>query len=116
MVGAGARGSASARFVVPGATACLRCVDAHLAERDPRRGVVVEQLAGRAAAPGATTRPRGAGGHLGGRDALRYLAGAAPATWSATVGLDGAAAAAPRVRGTRTAAARGPTTLRRPGS
>jgi hypothetical protein len=30
-------------FVVPGRTACLRCVDAHLGERDPRRALVVEQ-------------------------------------------------------------------------
>ena len=32
-------------FVVPGATACLRCVDAHLGEHDPRRALVVEQVA-----------------------------------------------------------------------
>ena len=32
-------------FVVPGLTACLRCVDAHLAEPDPRRALVVEQYA-----------------------------------------------------------------------
>ncbi len=31
-------------FVAPGVTACLRCVDAHLAEDDPRRGLVLEQL------------------------------------------------------------------------
>lgn len=30
-------------FVDPGRTACLRCVDAHLAEADPRRPLVVEQ-------------------------------------------------------------------------
>ena len=32
-------------YVVPGATACLRCVDAHLGEQDPRRALVVEQVA-----------------------------------------------------------------------
>lgn len=32
-------------FVVPGSTACLRCVDAHRAERDPRRPLVVAQYA-----------------------------------------------------------------------
>ncbi len=32
-------------FVVPGQTACLRCVDAHEGERDPRRPLVLEQLA-----------------------------------------------------------------------
>ena len=31
-------------FVVPGATACLRCVDAHLGEHDPRRALVLEQV------------------------------------------------------------------------
>ena len=30
-------------LVVPGATACLRCVDAHRAEQDPRRAMVLEQ-------------------------------------------------------------------------
>ena len=31
-------------LVVPGTTACLRCLDGHLAEHDPRRGLVLEQL------------------------------------------------------------------------
>ena len=31
-------------FVQPGRTACLRCVDAHLADRDPRRPRVLHQL------------------------------------------------------------------------
>ena len=76
-------------FVVPGVTACLRCVDAHVGETDPRRGLVVEQVAtGRPLRP-ARTAP-----------ALRALAlawavqdlgtaaeGARPSTWSATVRL-----------------------------
>ena len=37
-------------FVVPGATACLRCVDCHHGDADPRRGLVVEQVATQAAA------------------------------------------------------------------
>lgn len=32
-------------YVVPGVTACRRCIDAHLGENDPRRPVIVEQLA-----------------------------------------------------------------------
>jgi hypothetical protein len=31
-------------FVEPGRSACLRCVDAHLGERDPRRATVLHQL------------------------------------------------------------------------
>lgn len=31
-------------FVEPGRTPCLRCVDAHLGERDPRRATVLHQL------------------------------------------------------------------------
>jgi hypothetical protein len=31
-------------FVEPGRTACLRCVDAHLGDRDPRRAIVLHQL------------------------------------------------------------------------
>ena len=39
-------------FVEPGRTACLRCVDAHVGEGDPRRPVLVEQRRG----PSATSR------------------------------------------------------------
>lgn len=76
-------------FVVPGATACLRCVDAHRGEHDPRRAVVVEQLGGR---PGGPDDPalRTLAAAWAVRDVLSYLAGRSPATWSATitVGLD----------------------------
>ena len=87
VVGAHPRGYRVGPFVEPGVTACLRCVDAHLAERDPRRGVVVEQLAGRAAAPDDPALEALAVTWAV-RDALRYLAGADPSTWSATVDLD----------------------------
>ncbi len=74
-------------FVVPGQTACLRCVDAHEGERDPRRALVLEQLAERPAAPvaGATAALAAA---WAARDLLRYLAGDCPDTWSASVDLD----------------------------
>lgn len=73
-------------FVAPGLTACLRCVDARLAESDPRRSLVVEQVA----------RPPGADGPPGDpvllalavgwavRDLLRFVEGDRPSTWSAT--------------------------------
>jgi hypothetical protein len=87
LVGAGPRGYRVGPLVVPGVTACLRCVDAHLAEHDPRRGVVVEQLAGRTTAPDEPSLEALAVAWAV-RDALRYLAGACPSTWSATVDLD----------------------------
>jgi hypothetical protein len=40
-------------FVEPGATACLRCVDAHLGDLDPRRATVLLQLHDQPAAPAA---------------------------------------------------------------
>jgi hypothetical protein len=76
-------------YVVPGATACLRCVDAHLGELDPRRALVVEQVA--TAPPLRPAEPDPALRALAVAWAVRDLAGAAegqvPATWSATVTL-----------------------------
>jgi hypothetical protein len=86
-------------FVVPGQTACLRCVDAHLAEPDPRRPLVVEQAA-RAARDidGAPVDPTLEVLALAWavRDLARYAEGDRPATWSATVDVDHAAAAVRR--------------------
>ena len=77
-------------FVVPGQTACLRCVDAHRAERDPRRGLVVEQAA-RLVAAGAL-EPRddllwALALAWAVRDLLRYVEGDRPSTWSASFGV-----------------------------
>lgn len=91
VVAAGPRGWTLGPFVVPGTTACLRCVDAHRGEHDPRRALVVEQLAGRAAAPddAALTALVLAWAV---RDVVNHLDGREPSTWSATVeigaGLD----------------------------
>lgn len=76
-------------FVVPGQTACLRCVDAHEGEGDPRRPLVLEQLAERPAAPldPATLQLATA---WAARDLHRFLAGGCPDTWSASVDLDDA--------------------------
>ena len=87
VVTAGAAGYRVGPFVLPGATACLRCVDAHLGEQDPRRAVVVEQLADRPAGPDDPTLAALATAWAV-RDVLRYLSGERPASWSATVELD----------------------------
>ena len=74
-------------FVAPGLTACLRCIDAHRAEGDPRRPLVVEQVASRpplvAAAPDPGLRSIALGWAV--RDLVTFLEGRRPATWSATV-------------------------------
>jgi hypothetical protein len=74
-------------FVSPGSTACLRCVDAHLAEADPRRALILEQLEG--------TTPQGpvdavlaeAALALAVRELVTYADGERPTTWSATLTL-----------------------------
>lgn len=75
-------------FVLPGRTACLRCVDAHRAERDPRRHLVVEQVAW--AVAGGAPEPRddvlwSLALSWAARDLLRFVEGDRPSTWSATV-------------------------------
>jgi hypothetical protein len=86
-------------LVVPGETACLRCVDAHLAESDPRRPLVVEQAAraalGSDAAPVDPTLETLALVWAV-RDLARYAEGDRPATWSATVDVDHAGPAVRR--------------------
>jgi hypothetical protein len=96
VVGAGAAGHRVGPFVLPGATACQRCVDAHLAERDPRRPVVVEQLGRRPAAPGDAALAALAVAWAV-RDVQAYVAGQRPTTWSATVDLDLELAPRPRL-------------------
>lgn len=74
-------------FVVPGHTACLRCVDAHRAEPDPRRHLVVEQTA-RLVAEGAPEPQDDLLWTLATawavRDVLRFVEGDRPSTWSTT--------------------------------
>jgi hypothetical protein len=76
-------------YVVPGRTACLRCVDAHLGERDPRRALVVEQLATtpplRPAKADPVQRALATGWVV--HELATAADGGAPATWSATVAL-----------------------------
>ena len=85
-------GTAGARrigpFVEPGRTACLRCVDAHEAEVDPRLPFLVEQAA-MATDGGEPVDPVLDRLALAWavRDISRYLEGDEPSTWSATVDL-----------------------------
>ena len=70
-------------LVVPGVTACLRCVDATLAEEDDRRAVVVSQLVGNEVPSDALLQSLALSWAV--RDARTYLAGRTPASWSASV-------------------------------
>ncbi|MGI8523837.1 MAG: TOMM precursor leader peptide-binding protein [Nocardioides sp.] len=76
-------------FVVPGQTACLRCLDAHAADRDPHRGAVLVRLE---AEPVHEPLPAPYDPALASlalawavRDLASFLEGDEPATWSATV-------------------------------
>jgi hypothetical protein len=85
----GASGPVLGPYVVPGATACLRCVDAHLGEPDPRRGLVVEQVATtpplRPFEPDPALRALAVAWAV--RDLVTGAEGGVPAAWSATVEL-----------------------------
>jgi hypothetical protein len=74
-------------FVEPGRTSCLRCVDAHLGDLDPRRATVLHQLQELRAAPHA--EPDNNLVQLAAawavRDVVRRLDGQLPALRSATV-------------------------------
>jgi hypothetical protein len=74
-------------FVEPGRTACLRCVDARLGERDARRATVLHQLDELPVAPYAVWEPclLDLGVAWAVRDTVRRLDGEAPALRSATV-------------------------------
>jgi len=72
-------------LVLPGVTACLRCLDATLAEEDERRAVVVSQLIGNEVPGDALLQSLALSWAV--RDARTYLAGRTPATWSASVML-----------------------------
>ncbi len=75
-------------LVVRGLTACLRCVDAHLAGDDPRWPLLVEQYVGPDARYGAEPLCDPAVRDLAlawaSADVVRWFDGAAPRTWSQT--------------------------------
>lgn len=75
-------------FVEPGRTSCLRCVDAHLGERDPRRATVLHQL--EQLPPAYAPWDRGLAELACAwavRDAVRRLDGEVPALRATTVTL-----------------------------
>lgn len=74
-------------FVAPGRTACVRCLDAHLADRDPRRPLVLEQQAAVAAPVPLDPVLWQLAVAWAVRDVLRWLDGEQPSTWSATLRL-----------------------------
>lgn len=76
-------------FVVPGLTACLRCVDAHGSDRDPGHGLVLEQHGPDPAEPTDPVLLRLALAWAV-RDLVAYVEGDLPSTWSATTLVDGA--------------------------
>jgi hypothetical protein len=82
-------------FVVPGLTACLRCVDAHEAAADPRRPLLLEQAARAARDDPEPLDPVASALAVAWavNDVRAYLAGAEPGTWSTTVDLPPADAA-----------------------
>ena len=73
-------------LVEPGTTACLRCVDAAESVHDPRRSLVLEQLAVRPAAPFDPALVTLALAWAA-REVAAYVGGRRPLTWSATVDL-----------------------------
>ena len=74
-------------FVVPGATACLQCLDGHARERDPRHPVVLEQL-GETAVAEAEPWLVSLALAWACADVARWCHAQVPSTWSATVWLD----------------------------
>ncbi|HEY9564263.1 MAG TPA: hypothetical protein VIR30_10885, partial [Nocardioides sp.] len=80
-------------FVVPGQTACVRCVDAHHTDRDPRRALIVAQYAAATDARDGLPEPI----HHDlvemavlwlARDIVNWIDGRAPRTWSTSIDFD----------------------------
>ena len=79
-------------FVVPGATACLRCLDAHCTDADPSWPLLVRQYANASSRRRADGVPEPVDPLLAAlalawaaRDLASYVDGLRPSTWSATV-------------------------------
>jgi hypothetical protein len=83
-------------LVVPGTTACLRCVDEHRADEDPEHLAVLHRYAAACRSP----RPDGVPDEVepllatlatswAARDLRSHLDGNRPATWSSTLALGG---------------------------
>lgn len=83
-------------FVDPGRTACLRCLDAHEADRDPRRPLVLAQYAARSGGVRAdgVDHPVAPTTWLlavaaAADDVVRFVDGDRPRLWSRTLTLSG---------------------------
>jgi bacteriocin biosynthesis cyclodehydratase domain-containing protein len=81
-------------FVVPGTTACLRCLDAHCTDADPAWPLLVRQYAAATAGTRHGGRPEPVDPVLAAlavawaaRDLVTYVDGGRPSTWSATVAI-----------------------------
>lgn len=81
-------------LVVPGETACLRCIDAYLTEEDPAWPLLVEQYARATSTDRADGIPEPVDAALAtvavgwaARDLAAYAEGGDPTTWSRTVRL-----------------------------
>lgn len=86
-------------FVVPGRTACLRCLDGHATDADPSWPLLVTQYAARCGRDRADGLPEPVDVLLASvalawaaRDLVSYAERRRPATWSATVRLEPALA------------------------
>lgn len=96
LVGPGPRSVLLGPFVLPGVTACLRCLDAHRSADDPHRALVVEQVAARPGLPHRDPALLALALAWAVRDLLRFVEGDEPSTWSTTVELGPLAVPAPR--------------------
>ena len=82
-------------FVVPGRTACLRCIDAHHTDADPAWPLLVRQYAAACRRDRADGAPEPLDPLLArlavawaARDLTAFVDGGRPSTWSTTVTLD----------------------------
>ena len=89
-------------FVEPGATACVRCVDAHHRDSDPRRPLVLEQHRRQSGPLVRDPLLRRLSLAWAVRDLVSWVDGDRPSSWSATVTLDA------RLEATRTTWSRHP--------
>lgn len=82
------RGFRVGPFVDPGLTACVRCVDAEEATRDPRLPLLLEQAADGVGVPAPDPLLTHLALAWAVRDLARWAEGERPSTWSATVAVD----------------------------
>lgn len=77
-------------FVVPGVTACQRCVDEHLTDRDPRHPLLLEQHHASDPRDAVRTDDLQLALAWAARDLAAWAEGQRPGSWSATVDVDDA--------------------------